>query len=81
MTLKPNRAYTTVMLTDDTKQKIQDLIDAGHTTSITSTLLLAVDRLHQQEIIDPIRPPTRKRERPIPWGVVFDKEDDGSGRK
>jgi len=77
---KQNRGYTTIMMTDDTRRKIQDLIDAGITTSITSTILLAVDRLHQNEIVKPIRP-NAKKEKPIPWAVVFDRGKDEGKKK
>lgn len=68
------------MMTDETRRKIESLIEAGHTTSITSTILLAVDRLYQQEIVNPIKPKIT-RNKPIPWSVVFDRaENDKFGK-
>ena len=41
---------TTIYMSDQTRGKINNLIDAGHATTMTGVIDIAIDRMFQEEI-------------------------------
>jgi len=61
---------TTIYMSDRTRSKIDNLIEAGHATTMTGVIDIAVDRMFQEEIrhkkVEQI--PERK-----PWSMLRNK--------
>lgn len=61
--------HTSVRFSDETRRKLDALLDEGHSSTLAGVLEIAIDRMYQEEL-------RYKRVRKInkPFSVVFSKD-------
>ena len=68
-----NATHTSVRFSPRTREKIEELMAAGHSQTIAGILETAVDRMYQEEIRGYRQPDEKpEKKKPKAWGVVYE---------